>query len=56
MKGSAEDLCVKNTDPTLAKALCLLNPSLGFQWTWISSVCVHTCKCFLIPLKNKAKE
>ena len=47
-KGSFEDLCLNNTDPSLARPLRLLNALLGFGGTWVRSVCVPTCKCFFL--------
>lgn len=54
-KGSFEDLCLNNTDPSIARSRCLLNALLGFGGTWASSVCVYTFKLFFL-LKSKVKE
>lgn len=55
MKGCSEDLCLNHTDPSLARPLRLLNPSLGFGGTWVSSVCVYMCKLFFL-LKTKQRN
>lgn len=54
-EGLLWDLCLNNTDPSLARPLCLLNPLLGFGGTGISSVCVYMCKRFFL-LKTKQRN